>query len=225
MPRFQFSLRSLFIFVTLLAILLGLIVAPAERQRRAVRAIEKVGGYVEYEADGQRKALIHAPEWLQTIVGQDYFKAIIGVRLRNTKIGDAGLEHLKGLTSLKLLYLHGTKVSDTGLEHLKGLTSLEDLELSGTEIGDAGLEHLKGLTSLQQLRLSNTQISDAGLKHLKGLTSLTFLQLGNTEISDTGLEHLKGLTSLKVLDLGGTKISDTGLAKLKAELPLCAVFR
>ena len=38
-------------------------------------------------------------------------------------------EKLKGLTKLEGLILYGTKVTDAGLVHLKGLTNLEDLYL------------------------------------------------------------------------------------------------
>jgi Leucine-rich repeat (LRR) protein len=57
----------------------------------------------------------------------------------DTQISDAGLEHLKGLTSLTSLNLtslslKGSQITDTGLEHLKGLTSLTSLTLFGTQI-------------------------------------------------------------------------------------------
>ena len=42
------------------------------------------------------------------------------LNLRSTRITDAGLEHLKGLTKLQWLILQDTKVTDAGLEHLKG---------------------------------------------------------------------------------------------------------
>ena len=42
--------------------------------------------------------------------------------------------------------LHGTRITDAGLEHLRGLTKLQRLNLSFTEVTDAGLDHLKGLT-------------------------------------------------------------------------------
>ncbi|MFP6610941.1 MAG: hypothetical protein VB835_01430, partial [Pirellulales bacterium] len=83
-------------------------------------------------------------------------KAAITVRLGFSKITDAGLEHLKGLTELKELLLYNTKITDAGLEHLKGLTNLELLIIRHTQVTDAGLEHLKGLTELEVLDLSDT---------------------------------------------------------------------
>ena len=64
------------------------------------------------------------------------------------------------------LDLRDTKVTDAGLVHLKGLTQLEWLWLSHTQVTDAGLVHLKGMTNLQRLGLPR-QITDAGLTELQ----------------------------------------------------------
>jgi hypothetical protein len=39
--------------------------------------------------------------------------------LNRTQISDAGLEHLKGLTSLRFLSINGTQVTDAGVEKLQ----------------------------------------------------------------------------------------------------------
>ena len=53
--------------------------------------------------------------------------------------------------------LNNTQITDAGLEHLKGLTSLEELLLAATQITDAGLEHLKGMTCAQRPALEDEQ--------------------------------------------------------------------
>ena len=53
------------------------------------------------------------------------------------------MEHLKGLTRLKQLYLTGTQVTDAGLVHLKGLNNLSVLTLSGTQVTDEGKRDLQ----------------------------------------------------------------------------------
>ena len=68
---------------------------------------------------------------------------VVGVDLNSTQIADAGLVHLKGLTSLDHLNLIKTQITDAGLEHLKGMTSLTTLDLTGTKITDAGLAEIK----------------------------------------------------------------------------------
>jgi len=70
-------------------------------------------------------------------------KPVIKVLLSDTQITDAGLEHLKGLTSLQWLDLRYTQITDTGLEHLKGLTSLQWLELNSTRVTDTGIKKLQ----------------------------------------------------------------------------------
>ncbi len=118
---------------------------------------------------------------------------VISVDLQRTKVTDADLVHLDGLTQLKSLDLSQTKVTDAGLLHLKGLPHLLDLKLDLTpKITDAGLVHLKELTELQKLDLWFTNVTDAGLVHLKGLTHLRDLKLDFTKITDAGLVHLKG---------------------------------
>jgi len=47
--------------------------------------------------------------------------------IAETRIGDKGMEHLKGLTHLKEISLYGTPVTDAGAEILKGISSLESV--------------------------------------------------------------------------------------------------
>ena len=117
-----------------------------------------------------------------------------------------------------------SKVTDAGLVHLKGLTKLEWLDLTNTMITDAGLVHLKGLTNLQQLHLCDTKVTDAGLVHLKGLENLQYLSLTTTEVAGAGLVHLKGLKKLERLDLSlVSTITPAGVRKLQQALPRCDI--
>lgn len=93
---------------------------------------------------------------------------ICGLSLRKCQeVTNAGLAHLKNLSSLELLNLDDTKITDTGLAHVKNLTSLENLVLSHTTITDAGVANLKILTSLKSLDLRKTQITEAGLRDFR----------------------------------------------------------
>ena len=140
------DLRCFSIVVLLLALMGSDSAAqpPDEAEKEAVAAIEKLGGLVRRN-QGQGSS----------------------VRLSTTKVGDAGLVHLKGLTRLQSLNLNDTKVSDAGLVNLKGLTRLRSLTLNNTKVSDAGLVHLKGMTQLQWLYLKNTNVTDKGVKSLK----------------------------------------------------------
>jgi hypothetical protein len=165
-----------------------------ESREAAIAAIRELGGIVTFDEKNPSRPLV-------------------GVNLHFKRVPDAGLVHLKGLTSLTYLSIND-QVTDAGLEHLKGLTGLQKLVLSGTDVTDAGLEHLNGLTSLQTLLLGS-KVTDAGLEHLKGLTSLQKLSLMGTQVTDAGLVHLKGLTSLKMLSLQKTKVTTAGVKDLQ----------
>ena len=177
---FQYSLRTLFVLLTVLCVWLAVTVNRARKQREAVAAIEELGGvvYYDFQVDNSRgllRAKLPGPKWLRELVGDEYFVSVHFVDLGNTQVTDAQLEHLKGLSNLQALVLDRTQVTDAGLEHLKGLTNLQTLSLRNCRITGAGLEHLKGLTNLQSLNLRDTRITDAGLVHLKGLTNLEWL--------------------------------------------------
>ena len=53
--------------------------------------------------------------------------------LTSTKVGDAGLAHLKGLENLKVLSLSRTQVTDKGLDALKEMKGLKSVYLIGAE--------------------------------------------------------------------------------------------
>ena len=141
-----------------------------------------------------------------------------------TKVTDAGLQHLKGLTQLKTVHLPEA-ITDAGLAHLQGLTQLQLLSLSETKVTDAALEQIKDLGQLKALFLKKTNVTDAGLKDLRGLSRLERLDLSETKVTDAGLEHLKGLATLKTLSLAGTQVSEAGVKSLQAALPQCKISK
>jgi len=179
----------------------------AERQRRAVEAIEKAGGWVSYDyemdEDGLHtgRAESSAPAWLRKLLGEDFFADVVAVGFSvpsssvyseaNTDVGDLGIEHLGALENLEWLNLSDTRVTDGGLQHLRGLTRLEVLWLSCAPITDDGLHDLKGLTELRTLRLSATQVTLLGLKHLRELPKLEELYLDGTQVTDEDIEELQ----------------------------------
>lgn len=89
--------------ITLLCVILSLWVAPAERQRRTVAAIETMGGSVDYVP------LLS----LQRLTG------LKTLGLNDTQVTDAGLVHLQGLTGLRWLDLAKTKATDSGPAKLR----------------------------------------------------------------------------------------------------------
>jgi S-adenosylhomocysteine hydrolase len=142
--------------------LVGLVVfvgcGPSSPQEKAIAALKKLGGEVFDRAGGE--------------VEFNTNKEIVGVclrrsRLRNTKVTDAGLVHLKGMTKLVALNFDFTKVTDEGVVHLKEMTSLQAVHFNHTKVSDAGLVHLKGLTDLFKLDLEHTNVTEEGFKQLQ----------------------------------------------------------
>src|SRR6185437_12206799 len=119
--------------------------------------------YVEADTAGEMFPVMFLRRWLPP----DYFDEIEYIYLFRSKVTDAGLAQLQGLTSLQRIYLNNTQVTDPGLAHLQGLTNLRRLDLEYTQVTDAGLAHLQGLTSLQVLHLENTQVTEVRLAELR----------------------------------------------------------
>lgn len=167
----QFSIRTVLLLVSVLCVALTVLVVPLEQRRRAVEAIEALGGRVTY-VDSQTTDESFPRGLLRRWLPQAYVDEVAIVGFSNTQITDAGLAPLEGLTGLRELYLDNTQITDAGLAHLKGLAGLQTLLLHDTQITDAGLTHLKGLTALRVICIENTQITDAGLAHLEDLPGL-----------------------------------------------------
>jgi hypothetical protein len=222
---YQFSLRSLLIFVTLFAIpcsWLAVKIRQARNQRKAVDAIIKDGGSVHYDYEYENAIRGVRPQGLlQTVLGEDLFSNVVWANVKT----DVGLEHLKELPKLQVLSLNGSRVTDGGLEHLEDMTQLKLLDLEATTITGTGLKHLKGLSQLEWLNISNTLVTDSNLAYLKKMVRLRTLALANTQISDTGIESLKGLKNLQVLYIRETKISESGFEKLQKALPNLKIKR
>ena len=125
---------------------------------------------------------------LADLRGQHRLRSLV---LQHTRITEAGLAHLEGLTSLRKLYISGD-ITDLGLERVAGLTNLDKLNLAFTQISDAGLQHLRGrLPNLKSLALEHTRVTDAGIPELKRLGGLSVLSLHQTEITVEGIDELK----------------------------------
>ena len=153
----------------------GWAAAPNPEQARALAEIVRLGGKLTFDEKSPEKP----------VVGVDLSGPQTG-----SKVTDADLECLAGMTSIQSLDISLNKVSDGGLKCLTGLTNLESLNLMGTTVTDASLERLKGLTNLRSLDLRGTNATDMGMEHLRQFARLRSLYLG-AKVTDAGLLHLK----------------------------------
>ncbi len=91
------------------------------------------------------------------------------LRLNVTPQASTDLSPLAALQSddLQYLQLSGTRVNNAGLAHIRGLTGLRVLWLYDTQVSDAGLIHLRGLAGLRVLNLRSTLVSVGGVDALQ----------------------------------------------------------
>ena len=240
---YQFSLRSLLVFMLLSCVVMSFVMCWLNTQKdwrigEANRSIKKFRSGDSFIFGGSTKLNLYEIEALgrmtelkdlylsgpnitdETLLILQRLNKIEHLNLHESAITDMGLVHLSKLGNLRFLSVRSTSISGNGLIYLKNLKQLEILDLTGTKITDTGLEHVKILTRLKQLCLSETKITDAGLERLKNMTSLECLSLRNTKVTDAGLEYLKGLNRLYWLDLQETKVTNAGIIDLKKALPL-----
>jgi hypothetical protein len=229
--RLRFSVRGLIIVVLLLGCGLGGMahfIHQARVQRETIAAIERSGGFVDYDWQWRDGAPLRGkpwwPRWLEARVGIDGLSNVVHVSFDHlSDVSDVELELVGRLPRLEDLDACKSSVTDAGLAYLAGLRCLRHLDLSGTPVAGAGLAHLAGLKGLKDLDLSHTEITDAGLAHLGGLSCLQTLSLAFTDVGHAGVARLKKLRNLRSLDLAFTKVDDFAAQELRRALPRAKV--
>ena len=124
LPWFEYSLRTLLVFVALFAVVfgwVGLKMWQVIGERDAAAAIGKLGGKVIWSDTTGRVAVVN---------------------LSNTRVTDSDLQVLEGLPRLHQLCLDNTDVTDAGLKHLKGMRDLYCVNLHHTKVTNEGVRKL-----------------------------------------------------------------------------------
>ena len=238
---FRFSLRLLFVVMTVLCIWLGIQVNAARRQKEAVAAILRAGGEVNYDYQMMPDPIVPAmggfsisffsmfyadrnvsppgPTWLRNQFGDEYFRTAVQgyIHLYDPVAARAAISGLANLHAVKCVQLFGPdrEIEDSDLNPLGQLDHLERLWLWRTHVTGVFLAQIRHPGSMTQLSLEENDIDDAAMAHIGNMTSLENLDLEeNARITDAGLVHLRKLTNLKVLALNATGITDAGLKHL-----------
>ncbi|MFN0020149.1 MAG: leucine-rich repeat domain-containing protein [Pirellulaceae bacterium] len=222
--RFQFSLKSLWVLMTVLCGILGafwhFVIAPAERQRGAAQMVEGLGGAIRRGSPYEEYWVV---DQLREVLPRDYIDVAGGVSLDSSPARDQDIARLKVLSQLSSVYLRGTRLTDASAPNLRSLRELVILDVSETELTDAGLLELCDLPKLVSLFLDDTEVTDAGLSHLPYQSTLRNLSLRNTPVTNAGLIHLSRLSGLKSLDITGTQVTSEGVATFQQSLPNCLI--
>jgi Leucine Rich repeat len=220
----RFSLRTIFVLVTLYCGWLAFLTVRAREQHRAVDRIEQLHGAVAYgfeiddEGNWKRNAQPLVPAWVRGRMGEDYFRRVAIVNFHeNADPTDDDLQVLERLSEVQQLsFSNCRRITDDGLPHLSNLANLKILVLDGTRIAGPGLRNLLPLGHLEGLTFSSTPLSDDGLENLAALPNLKWLHLNDTNITDDGLQRLSTSRSLQSLQLVNTRVTNVGLKHLES---------
>lgn len=232
--RFEFRLRSLFLFTAIVACPLGYIMYERHRchqQQRAntlwmskpMHSHSEPGEFRMYLGEMVEDPSISVRSgWSATLLGDNSGDQIVSFRRYFDNDADRSITHRQmhafaHLPNLKVLEMRDCDVEHPGFNHLAAFHKLESLSLPGSSVTDKDLRHLGGLSHLTTLSLNNTKIGDSGIVHLAKLAKLKHLDLHQTQIGDEGVKHLSLLTKLQYLDLSDTRVTEKSL-DLLAEL-------
>jgi hypothetical protein len=245
LPRFRslfrFSVRTLLLIVTAVAVWLGLHVHKTRVQQQSVKAVREYGGWVRYDfqfpsgkfshKDFDPKAESNVPQWLLDRLGIDFFHSVVqvnlnysedsGAREENDNPSDEALQYLPGLPNLRVLLLSDTQASDASMRHLASLKRLEQLFMWDVRnVTDAGAAHLGKLRNLRYIHLSTSQITDESLRVFAGMPNLDGLSLQFNYFTDEGVKRISQLKRLESLWVCGRRdranpITDAGLKELE----------
>jgi hypothetical protein len=171
---YQFSMKTLMLFVLMASFLMSWVAVKARRireQRAAVAMVRAMGGAILYDYqlrdydDDKGPPPPPGPAWLRELLGQDIFADVVEVNCRDADI----VRVIDRFPHVGRLDLSSSTITDDDLRRLKGLKELYGLDLSRTSVTDAGLVHLEGLglENLDWLALRNTKVTAAGVARLK----------------------------------------------------------
>ncbi|PHS12897.1 MAG: hypothetical protein COA78_07640 [Blastopirellula sp.] len=201
LPKFRFSMRTLFILVTLVCLALiwfRMIRHRAEQQKIAVTWVLGTGGRVSYDYQRQHEvyAIFSRDEptdklWLRSKLGNDFFDTVEQVKWNGKAVHD--LSHLIQLPGLKIIDLFDTDVES--LEPLSQLRNLEAITIYGGSITD--ISPLAKLMKLKVVDLRGSNVTD--VSHLSNIPALRRVYWDDSQIASAStLPNLDNIEAVEV---------------------------
>jgi hypothetical protein len=207
--RFQFSLRTLLLFVSVVGVLcgyLGMFIQSAQKQRKAVAQIQRLGGQVNYDYEfGHHDSppTPPGPSFLRRIFGEDAFANVKYVSLysETNTIRDEDLIVLRELPKVDQLYLWSPGITDRGMKIVAENRNLQQLSLVDVNISGDGLMLFGKNERLESLYLHAASIDDSTISGIETQGSVRCLILRKTGLTDAGLASVARLLQLRELNL------------------------
>lgn len=141
-------------------------ISPIEESSEAVQTVNRLGGTVRLQANGE----------------------VIAINLTGADVGNDDLQLLTKTPKLKLLNLDNTAIGDDELKLVRDLPELQILRLCRTQITNAGMANLRTLPKLSVLLLNDTQITDEGLEPLLDVASLVQIEIMGCTVTSRMIE-------------------------------------
>jgi hypothetical protein len=214
----RYSLRTLFVAFTVMAVVPGYFFGEARRQARLVESLEADGCYVTFGTE--------RPAWLPakldigltgrvqrlSISRQVSIDSSLLANFPNVKMLslDGSLRDLTGLSKLDLVILYLEPDGELDLDEIAQLSNLSELIINNFSQSD--ISPLQKLKQLQSLSLGCLYVTDlSALSELRNLEEIAIFANSNQELD---VSALRGLKKLRMVELGN--VSDiSALGELK----------
>ncbi len=191
MRRFpKFSLQSLLVVVTLIALWFGYRAYTIGRIERAAKAIERDSiGLLLRKVDDPNA--VHAFRSFSTIM-------LLGLqtqdRIRGVWIRECDRERYHPDSPP-----YDDETVIPLVKHMQNLPDMTELSLEGSPITSASMEHIAKLRGLTSLDVKDTRIDDTSVPYILKLPELTYLAISGSKISSDGRDRLQeGLPNCKI---------------------------
>lgn len=168
---YQFSVRTLLVFVVLASMglsWLAVTIQKARRQQEAAKTILMYGSIIDFEdrsnCYAEASLLDHCAKRVVSVYIHEEELRIDAPKGLSLKDCVGQLRHLPHLRSLTIA---NDTLHDSVLQHLGPLDQLREFAIYKADVTNAGLEHLKGLSQLQTLILLETKVTPEGVKKLQ----------------------------------------------------------
>ena len=238
---FRFSIRTMLVLITLIAVFFGTAFNRANRQKLAVKRLRVANADVQYDVATvgtvslwrgntttftRNGGLVTTPalrplpspkSFLQRILGIDYFHSVTVVNLDAQTVPNFAeiIGAIGALSDVEWVRLNVGGIEPAELAKLKSCPRLKSLSLPNTTIFDRHARWLRGMTQLEHLRAVN-EFTDEGLAELEGHPNLSEIYLSYQEsITDKGAVSLATLSKLQTLDVSSTSITDVGVQEFR----------
>ncbi|MGD9720794.1 MAG: leucine-rich repeat domain-containing protein [Pirellulales bacterium] len=231
----RFSLRTLLVLLTVVAVWLGFAADRAHRQRRIVAELRETRSVVEYDWQQRdpskpkppRGTIREAPgpRWLRKLVGDEYFQHVVTVMVSEYRPGARFLSHIDDLPELTNLQVVHAHTNDDDLRAIGRLRKLQFLLVTSLDRGgftDAGVAHLAQLKQLENLTIGSPGLYSAGapgmtgkgLRVLATLPKLRSLRVVGMGLTDEGIASLAQIKQLEYLSVSVDRMTERGYAPL-----------